>query len=300
MAVRVALAGATGNMGPAILQAMLDAGFEVTILTRQGSTSTDSLPVNSNQRIVKVDYSDVNVLKSALQGIEVVVSTLASAALDTQKPLVDAALAAGVKRIIPSDFGSDLDNPLDRKLPVFRGKVETQEYLEELAKSNPNFTYTHMYNGLFFDWGIQIGLIVNAKEHKATIYDGGDVPISMTTLSTIGNAVVGVINNLDATKNRAVRYHNGVFSQNKLIDMFKKIDGKDWTTEQASTAEIEKGAYEALEKGENIEVAMLDFIRRAAFSKEHEPAFTGKLDNEILGVKEMTNEEVVEMLKGLL
>jgi len=300
MAVKVALAGATGNMGPAILQAMLDAGFEVTILTRQGSTSTDSLPVNSSQRIVKVDYSDVNVLKSALQGIEVVVSTLASAALDTQKPLIDAALAAGVKRIIPSDFGSDLDNPLDRKLPVFQGKVKTQEYLEELAKSNPNFTYTHMYNGLFFDWGIQIGLIVNAKEHKATIYDGGDVPISMTTLSTIGHAVVGVINNLDATKNRAVRYHNGVFSQNKLIDMFKKIDGKDWTTEQASTAEIEKGAYEALEKGENIEMAMLDFIRRAAFSKEHEPAFTGKLDNEILGVKEMTHEEVVEMLKGLL
>lgn len=300
MAIKVALAGATGNLGPAILKALLEAGFEVTILSRKGSNTTDSLPAHSNQKIIKVDYNDVQELTSALQGVEVVVSTLAGVALDTQKPLIDAALAAGVKRFIPSDFGSDLNNPRNRKLPVFQGKVKTQEYLEEVAKSNPNFTYTYAYNGAFLDWGVQVGFLVNAKEHKAVVYDGGDIPVSLTTLPTIGKAVVGIINSLDSTKNRAVYYHDAALTQNQIIDIFKKIDGKEWTIQQASTAEVEKGAYEALSKGENIHKAMVDFILRAIFSKEHEPNFTGRVDNEVLGLKEKSHEEIVGVLKALL
>ncbi|KAJ9650430.1 hypothetical protein H2198_010272, partial [Neophaeococcomyces mojaviensis] len=69
MAVKVALAGATGKLGPAILKALLDAGFQVTILSRKGSNSTDSLPEHPNQRITKVDYTDVADLTAALQGI---------------------------------------------------------------------------------------------------------------------------------------------------------------------------------------------------------------------------------------
>ena len=300
MAVKVALAGATGNLGPALLKALLDAGFEVTILSRKDSTTVDSLPAHPAQKIVKVDYSDVQDLTSALQGIEVVVSALGGPTLDTQKPLFDAALAAGVKRVIPSEFGSDLGNPLNRKLPVYQDKVKVQEYLESLAKSNPAFTYTYTYNNAFLDWGIQVGFIVNTKEHKATIYDGGDVPISFTTLATIGKAVVGIINNLEATKNRAVYYHDTALSFNQLIELFKKIDGKEWITTQASTVEIEKGAYEALSKGENIGGAMVSFLFRSACSKDHKPDYTGRVDNELLGIKEKSNDEIIEVLKTLL
>ncbi|KAK5949293.1 hypothetical protein OHC33_009646 [Knufia fluminis] len=297
MAIKVALAGATGNLGPAALKALLEAGFEVTILSRKDSNSTDSLPAHPNQKVIKVDYNDVEDLRSALQGIDVVVSTLAATSFNDRKPLIDAALTAGVKRFLPSEFGSDMANPLNRKLPVFQGKVETQEYLEKLAKSHPDFTYTYTYNNVFLDWGLQVGFIMNPKEHKATLYDGDDVPISMTTLATVGKAVVGIIKNLDATKNRGVCFHDGVFTQKQLIELFKKIDGKEWTTEQASTVDIEKSAYEALKKGENISKTMVDFLYRGAFSRDHTPDFTGKVENELLGLKEMSEEEVIEVLK---
>lgn len=63
---KVALIGATGNLGPAILKALLDSGYEVMILSREGSTSTDSLASHPGQKIAKVNFEDVNSITSAL------------------------------------------------------------------------------------------------------------------------------------------------------------------------------------------------------------------------------------------
>ena len=134
MAIKVALAGATGNLGSVILKELLDAGFEVTVLSRKDSKSVDSIPAHPNQKIVKVDYKSVDELKDALNGVEVVVSTLATLAIDTQKPLIDASVAAGVKRFLPSEFGSDLDNPSNKVLPVFQGKIQTQHHLAQMLQ----------------------------------------------------------------------------------------------------------------------------------------------------------------------
>ena len=301
MAVRVALAGATGNLGPAILKVLLDANFQVTILSREGSISTDSIASHPNQSIVKVDYTSVSSLTDALQGHAVVVSTLASTALDTQQPLIDAALAAGIARFIPSEFGSDLNNTFNQALPVFGGKMKVQAYLKDLAAKNNGFSYTLIYNNAFFDWGLNVGFIVDPKEHKATIYDGGDVPFSVTRLSSIGKAVAGVINNLDATKNRVVYIHDAVVTQNQLIKIFKSVDDKDWETETKSTQEIAKASYEELGKPEpNYSTAMVGFLFSSAFSEKGTPDFRGRVDNKLLGLPELNEEELKEVLKGFL
>ncbi|KAK5074783.1 hypothetical protein LTS08_005648 [Lithohypha guttulata] len=187
MAPKIAFAGATGNLGPAILKALLDADFEVIVLSRKDSNTTDNLPKHVNQHVVKVDYTHQQELIAALQ---------------------------------------------------------VEKHLEELAAADPDFTYTLVYNNVFFDWGLEVGFILNPKKHKGTLYDGGDVPFSTTRLSTIGKAVVGIIENQEATKNRAVFIHDAVVTQKRLIQLYESIDGKECETEVKSTSDIAKGAWE--------------------------------------------------------
>lgn len=57
---KIALIGATGNLGPAILGALFGSDYEVTVLSRKGRTSTESLASHPKQRIVKVDFAPTN------------------------------------------------------------------------------------------------------------------------------------------------------------------------------------------------------------------------------------------------
>lgn len=114
---QIALAGATGNLGLPILKALLDAGFGVTVLSRIGGNSSKLKP-HPNLTIKEVDFNSVHTLTSALIGAQVVISCLATLAIGSQNPLIDAAVNAGVKRFIPAEFGMNSQNPLSVQLPV--------------------------------------------------------------------------------------------------------------------------------------------------------------------------------------
>jgi hypothetical protein len=57
--------------------------------------------------VKKLDLHNHNALVAALQGIDAVLLTLGDFEnLETNsKPIIDAAIAAGVKRVVPSEFG---------------------------------------------------------------------------------------------------------------------------------------------------------------------------------------------------
>lgn len=295
----VALAGATGSLGQPVLKELLAAGFKVVVLSRKDSKSTDSLPAHENQTIKKVDFQDSKNLAAALQGVDVVVSTLGSNSINEQRPLVDAAFEAGVKRFLPSEFGSDTENPKNAKLPVFAGKIAVAGLLEEKAKENPNFTYTFFMNNAFFDWGLKYKFLLDVPDRKATLYNGGDRPFSTTTLATVGKGVVGVLRNLDATKNRAVYIHDTVITQNKMIAIAEAADGKKWTTTEQNVDEVVKEAYDELKKpNPNYMSAMIGFLMEAIFQNPAD--FTDKLDNELLGLPVMNEQQVENVVKAAL
>ncbi|PMD26960.1 hypothetical protein NA56DRAFT_641582 [Hyaloscypha hepaticicola] len=72
---------ATGNLGPSVVKALLDAGFTVTALTRADSTST----VLAGAKVHKTDYSSHSSILEAFKGQDAVVSTIATAALGQQQ-----------------------------------------------------------------------------------------------------------------------------------------------------------------------------------------------------------------------
>ena len=283
----VAIAGASGNLGPAILDQLLAADFAVTVLTRADSKST----FPSNVKVVKVDYASLDSLTSALQGQDAFVSTLSHTAITGQIRLVDAALAAGVKRFIPSEFGSDTNNALARKLPVYADKVKVQGYIEEKAKEHHGFTYTGIYTSAFFDWGLRLGLLLGKEK-----YDGGEQRFSVTRLETIGKAVVAVLQKPQETANRDVYVHDAVVTQNQMA----KMSGKEWEAEEVSTEVAEREAYAELEKPQpDFRLALYGFIKRAIWGRGYGGEFT-KVDNEMLGLGIMSEEEVQSLVKVCL
>lgn len=301
----VALVGATGNVGPAVLNALLSAKFKVTILTREGSTSTDSLPAHPNQSISKVDFTSVDSITKALQSanIQAIICNIASTALPTQKTIVDAAIAANVQRFIPSDFGADLDVPINQTIPFNAPKVDVHEHILSKISENPNFSYTFVTCGPFFDWCLRAGIFGDLSSHTATLWDGGDIPFSTTTLSSVGTAVVGILKNPSATHNRTIRIADTTLTQRQVLDLVKSIDGKEWTTNPGDTAQAYQAGLEEFSKPEpNFMVAVMNQLVRIMFCEEFGVDFSGKLDNEVVGLPKegMSEEELKKVVKGIL
>lgn len=292
---KVALAGASGSLGKPVLEHLLAANFSVTVLTREDSKSTFPAGVN----VAKVDYTSEPSLTTALQGHHALISTLATESISSQDKLISAAIAARVSRIIPSEFGSDTTLEANRVLPVYFPKLAIAKQLEEAVKASSGaVTYTLVLNNIFTDWAIDHGFILDAKNKKITLYDGGDTPYSTTPLHAVAKAVVGVLRHPDETANRAVRVHGTVLTQKRVLELGKKALGEEgWTVEESRTVDEKKAAWENFER-DPAEVWgwAVGFLKAAIFSSEHKPAFES-VDNELLGVPSVGDEEVVEYIR---
>ncbi|PTM12766.1 MAG: hypothetical protein DA408_09165 [Bacteroidetes bacterium] len=110
-AVTIVVAGATGDLGARITSALLARGAQVRALVRVGSTSARVADLRQQgATIVEVDYNNASELTAACAGGACVVSALSGLAdviVDVQTALLNAAVAAGVPRFIPSDFAID-------------------------------------------------------------------------------------------------------------------------------------------------------------------------------------------------
>lgn len=269
----------------------------MTVLVRSTSKAT----FLSSVKTITVDYNDVASLTSALRGQDAVVSTVGTSGLQGQTLVIDAAVAAGVKRFLPSEFGSDLDNPKTKQLPVFGYKVNVQKYIEEKAAANLDFTYSLVRNGAFLDWGLQKNFLLDLKSGKPRIFDGGDRLFSVTTLASVGQAVVGVLKHPDETKNRVVYVQDMVTSQNKLLAIAKKLaPEKQWDPIPTSLTAIEKASNETLAKGEFTPAVLVEYLFVSIMGEGY-GGIMEKTDNELLGIRgDKTDADIEAIMKPLL
>ena len=295
----VALSGATGWLGPTILQVLTDNGFHMTLLTRRGSSSAGHFKSSKGVSIVEVDYQDVIELTKALQGIDAVVCTVGNPGLESQIPLIDAAVAAGIRRFIPSEFGSDPEQKNNKMLPFYQRKQNILDHLKAKAAENPGFSYTRVTTHAFFDWGIRERFLADAKTHSITVYNGGNTPFSVTTLSTVGKAIVAILKNLKATENCPIFIHDAAITQNQLIRIAKEADGIEWTVKEGDTKKLLQDSFEELKKPHpSVVKAEGGFVFVAVYDEDHEPDLTDRLNNQLLGLPVMNDLEVAEVIKN--
>ncbi|KAK3630165.1 hypothetical protein LTR56_017579 [Elasticomyces elasticus] len=225
---KVTLLGADGKVGATILQGLLSAKFEVTILKRQSSKSSDE---NSEHvKVVRIpDEFKVDDLQSVLQGQDAVVASIKGSQVEIQKRIAQACIKAGVQRFIPADFGScDSSSSLTQELvPLYKRKTELREYLQELVKDHPSFSWTSLVCGHFFDWSLDF-IHVFPAEQRADILDDGEKVFSLSTLSRTAEATVRILQRADQTKNRMLYVQSFSVSQNEVVREYEAATGAKW------------------------------------------------------------------------
>lgn len=269
--------------------------FEVTVLAR--ARPKDDI---AGVRVVVVDFANHEALTAALEGHDAVVSSLSRAAIPSQASLIDAAIAAGVQRFIPSEFGANLQNENARQLAAYQNKVRVEEYLERKA-AETNITYTYVYINSLLDWSMKAGVLLDRTRQIVPLYDGGTNRVSMSTIPSTAQAVVGVLANPSETSNRAVHVHATIISQRELLGYVKELDPNgSWSGQVIEFSELEKGTSEKDGKpgGQSISRFHVDAMK-AAFAKNYGNRFDEQ-DNKLLEIPAMSEDDVKSLLRSLM
>ncbi|KAF5013231.1 hypothetical protein FDECE_745 [Fusarium decemcellulare] len=220
--------GASGDLGRPTLKkfiSMSNSHFNVSVLTRQGSTATFPSGVN----VFKTDYT-LSSLESILHGQDVVISMLGYDGLQQQKTIIDAAIKAGVKRFFPSEFGSrTYDDKVRAAVPVFEGKREIIDYLEA---NEGKISWTAVINGAFFDLGLEVGFLgFDVQNYKASLFDDGTVVFGATNMHTIGHALFSLLSspsNYASSENKYIHIVSHITCQKEILDVLEKVTGRAW------------------------------------------------------------------------
>lgn len=111
MATTIVVAGATGNLGKRITTSLLRRGAGVVALVRAGASEDNVTALKDlGAKVARLDMADARAVAEACAGAACVVSALQGlrdVIVEAQSTLLDASIAAGVPRFIPSDFSTD-------------------------------------------------------------------------------------------------------------------------------------------------------------------------------------------------
>lgn len=266
---------------------LLEINVEVTILTRDPKKSAGHFP--TVVRILEADYSSPEKLSCLLKGHDSVIILINRDQVDAQIAAIDAAIAAGVPHIIPSSFGLDNTIPEVRDSIPIAGKRRMEEYLAHQAEQG-KVSFTALNTSMFLDWAVAAGVLANPRG-LTMVFDGGDKPLSATTLDDIGKAVAKIIQIRDQVRNRFLFVHSAVVTQNQLLGYLKELkpDGQ-FATVQLKTEELEERALRAIEEGTATLRDIHGLMARVSFGLGH--GRFGHVDNELLGIPEHSEEQV--------
>jgi hypothetical protein len=223
----VAIFGAGGNnVGHHVFKTLLSQPdhFNVYVLARASSKTT--FPPNVKVIRLPDNPSEADYV-SAFQGLDAIVSAVGWPAKLEEKTLIDAAVAAGVKRFIPSEYGLVNTYPAARQLnPVFSAKAATMEYLQ--TKENEGLSWTSIPTGLWLDWCINLVPVFggfDAKAHKAHLWDEGEHRLSFTTLPWVAEAIAQILRNPELTKNKIFPVSAFEASQKEVVAVLEREQG---------------------------------------------------------------------------
>jgi len=183
----VVLAGASGNLGSLIANAILERpGMTSRALVRSGSRQKVASLSERGAEIVEVDLEGPGgseALSKALTGAFSVVSALQGGAdviVDAQTRLLEAAKHTGVRRFIPSDFSYNMfglfdgDN-INTDLRLF--------FARHAKQARGNVEVVHVLNGCFLDRRVLFGFLgaIDPVSRRTFLWGDGKAKMDFTT-----------------------------------------------------------------------------------------------------------------------
>lgn len=294
--VKVTLVGATGSLGQPILDALVSEGsFEITVLQRASSRSKpghlDKIRVETISDSLPIDE-----LTEKLRGQDAVVVCYRAKDAAEQIKFGEAAAAAGVKRLIPADFGScDSSGQRERELVrLFDLKVQIRESLQRLAREHEAFSWTSLVNGHFFDWGLRESFLhFDLGSRRAEIVDDGNTRSSQATLAQIARATVAVLRRPEETRNRMLFIQSFCVSQNEVLRSLERATGAKWDVEYVESEKFIREKKALADQGNKDAIEDLVFVLGAINGNwEQKPDFA----MDLLGLENEDLDTIVQQV----
>ncbi|KAI1049692.1 hypothetical protein LB505_011849 [Fusarium chuoi] len=228
---KIAIIGSSGHVGQPTVKALLASGIH-TITAVQRIEATSKFP---SEVIVKCgDLTDESFLASTFQGHDAVVLMLPLPHLvSLQESAVRAAAKAGVRYILPAEFGPDPFAPkLIEDNQLLQDKKKIRDLIEELGVSS----WISVAVGPFLDMNIKSGLWgIDVEKRKAAIWTGAVGKVNTSSVAHTGQATAAVLSlpgrDLSRYKNKAFYVPSFHLSQKELLLAVQKVTGtadQDW------------------------------------------------------------------------
>lgn len=293
----IVVLGATGNVGKPIVDALANHPhhFNVTAVTRDKSKAP-SFP--SRIQVAESDLSNDS-LNSIFAGQDAIISCAGTTSLPDQIRWIDLAIANGVTRFLPSEFGMDSAHPnATTYLPIIAQKTKV---ISHLKAHQDRISWTAIITGMFFDWALRVPIPAswNIPERKATIYDGGTYEGEWTNVTRIGAAVAAALapDHAAATANEYVYINSFTITQNQVLAALERTTGEKFEVTEDTTAGLRERLLERRRKDPGDFGAAMGLIVASAYGQggmnEYSKYVEGGLWNARLGLGEESMEETV-------
>jgi uncharacterized protein YbjT (DUF2867 family) len=296
---KIAMVGASGTVGTPTLAALLKTSIHtITVISRIDSNAT----FPSGVHVKKGDYKDHDFLVSALKGQDVLIMQLnmLPGAMEAQVPLIEAAAEAGVRWVLPTEFGSDIYSRIATDFPMTGLKKKYRTLIEEKGMN-----WVAIVNNPWFDWSMKNNMwSVDALNKKATLYNVGDAKFNTTTLGQVGRGVAALLSlsdeKLDTFKNCPLYLRSFLINQRDILDSAIYATGtkeSDWEIKTQEPEEAIKASREAVAAGNPM--AFVGEFYTAHMQEGRGGNYEEKAakDAEVLGLKE---ENLVDVMKVIV
>ena len=219
----IVVAGATGRLGGLITAALRERGARVRAVVRHGTAKEKRIPLERvGADVVAVDYGDPAQLARACGGAVCVVSALAGLGdviIDAQSSLLDAAVAGGVPRFIPSDFAIDFY----RMPPGCNRNLDLRREFAKRLDAAP-IAATSVLNGMFADLLRGQAPFILTPIRRVVYWRDADQPMDFTTIEDTAAFTAAAA--LDPTTPRFLRIAGEVASARDLTTIASEVKGK--------------------------------------------------------------------------
>lgn len=187
----ILVAGATGNLGNKIVNALLGKGAEIRAIVRRETNPEKIAQLEQKGvKIFMVDMNNKSEIANACVGVHCVVSALSGlrdVIIDTQKKLLEAAIEAKVSRFIPSDYSLDFTNLVNGKNRNLDLRREFHTYLVDAP-----IEVTTIFNGAFMDLITAEMPLILFKVKRILYWGNPTIKMDLTTTFNVAEFTANV------------------------------------------------------------------------------------------------------------
>ncbi|KAJ7186859.1 hypothetical protein C8R46DRAFT_281007 [Mycena filopes] len=203
-----------GTFGMPIVKALVAQNASVVLLSRNGLDEKKSAALPAGAKVATVDTADAAAVAAVLaeHKVEVLISTITTAAVGAQTVLVDAAKSAGLKLFVPSEFGMTTEGqPGNPKSKII-------EYTKTAG-----VPYARFFIGMLTEF---IPFLVGLSDGKIRIVGTGEAPVSFTSVVDVAGFAAHVLTTLPPNElaNRTFRLQGDRSTLNQLGPIFNNAE----------------------------------------------------------------------------